>query len=93
MEETPYIISTDSGVRTLMIGGWGSDRQIAFVSFVRACERSCAWPRGDVASVAGLRKLEKSSAVPRALSFAAVRSVEEVFQKCLESVEDVCRSV
>ena len=40
-----------------------SDQEIVFVSFVRACERSCAWPRDDVVSVAGSRKLEACSAV------------------------------
>ena len=34
-----------------------SDWEIVFVSLMRACERCCMWPRGDVASVAGLRKL------------------------------------
>ena len=37
--------------------GGESDREIVFVSFVRACERSCVWPRDDVASDAGFRKL------------------------------------
>ena len=41
------------------------NREIVFVSFVRACERSCVCPRDDVASVAGLRKLEQSSAAWR----------------------------
>ena len=43
--------------------GGESNREIVFVSFVRACERSCVWPRDDVASEAGLRKLEKSCGV------------------------------
>ena len=39
----------------MCIGGWGceSNREIVFVSFVRACERSCVCPRDVVAPVAG----------------------------------------
>ena len=52
--------------RHIYIGGWGSEsnREIVFVSFVRACERagearrSCVRARGDVASVAGFRDPE-----------------------------------
>ena len=38
-----------------LIGGWGceTNREIGFVSFVRACERSCAWARGDDSPPAG----------------------------------------
>ena len=57
------------------IGGWGceSNREIVFVSFVRACERSCVCPWDDVASVAGFRKLAACSGVPgRALPFAVM---------------------
>ena len=36
--------------------GGESDQEIVFVSFVHACERSCVWPRDDVASDAGFRK-------------------------------------
>jgi len=65
--------------------GGESDREIVFVSFVRACERSCVWPRDDVASEAGLRKHATSPDVPRALPFAYSKcweSVEKVFRKC-----------
>ena len=41
--------------------GGSPNREIVFVSFVRACERSCVRQRDDVVSVAGLRKLQKSS--------------------------------
>ena len=41
--------------------GGESNREIVFVSFVRACERSCVCPRDDVASEAGLRKVRKCS--------------------------------
>ena len=60
----------------IYIGGWGSEsnQEIVFVSFVRACERSCVWPRDDVASVAGLRKLAASSGVwPCGRAFRALR--------------------
>ena len=50
------------------VGGWGceSNREIVFVSFVRACERSCVCLRGDVASVAGLREDAACSETVRA---------------------------
>ena len=40
------------------------NREIVFVSFVRACERSCVCPWDDVVSEAGLRKLAACSGVP-----------------------------
>ena len=39
--------------------GGSPNREIVFVSFVRACERSCVRPRDDVASEAGLQ-IEKN---------------------------------
>ncbi len=56
----PVLISV---LISVLIGGWGEkrNREIVFVSFVRACERSCMCPRDDVALNAGLRKLAKSS--------------------------------
>ena len=41
--------------------GCESDREVLFVSFVRACERSCVWPRDDDVFVAGLWKLAACS--------------------------------
>ena len=57
-------VNTDKSIyiKNRRLGG-ESNREIVFVSFVRACERSCVWPRDDVASEAGLRKLEKSCGV------------------------------
>ena len=67
-----------------MIGGWGSEsnQEIVFVSFVRACERSCVWPRDDVASVAGLRKLAACSAVP-CPSFAVAKPLPCFMLACV----------
>ena len=50
-----------------------ADWEIVFVSFVRACERSCVWPRNYVVSAAGLRKLAACSRdVCRAVPFRAL---------------------
>ena len=67
-----------SGIIDRRLGG-ESNREIVFVSFVRACERSCVWPRDDVVSEAGLRKLAACCGVSacrvpaRALPFAVAK--------------------
>ena len=67
--------------------GGESNREIVFVSFVRACERSCVWPRDDVASVAGLRKVAAWSGVvspvPRALPFAVAKPLPCFMLACV----------
>ena len=85
------------------IGGWGSEsnREVGFVSFVRACERSCVRLRDDVVPEAGLRKVIKCSVACRAvpsLSWWFVRkssnhakSYWEVLRKCLEVLRSVSR--
>ena len=60
--------------------------RIRFVrACVRACERSCVWPRDDVASVAGLRKLAACSAVP-CPSFAVAKPLP-CFMLACESLQ------
>ena len=54
------------------VGGWGceSDQEIILISILRACERSCMWPRDDIVSVAGLWKL-----AARAVPYPSLRRV------------------